>query len=111
MKKRKIIWKKMSSKGYPVRQNHVPQRTCVGCRTTRMKGELVRIVSRPSGSVEIDLSKRSPGRGAYLCPRRECWELGLKKDRLGRSLRTKISSEDYQRLVEYSRTFPKGDSG
>lgn len=107
--------KKMSSKNgskmHPVRQKHVPLRTCVGCRTAKTKGELVRIVSKPSDGVEIDLSKKSPGRGAYLCPRQECWELGLKKDRLGRALRTKISSEDYQRLVEYSHSLSKGDSG
>lgn len=71
----------------------------------------MRVVSKLNGSVEVDLSNKSSGRGAYLCLRRECWEIGLKKDSLGRSLRTKISVEDYQRLLEHSRSFPKGDSG
>ena len=44
----------------------------------------MRIVRTPNGAVEIDLTGKKPGRGAYLCRQRvECWEAApLKKDRL-----------------------------
>lgn len=99
---------KSSFKTQPVGRKHVPQRTCVGCRETKAKRELIRIVCKPSGGIEIDFSGKGPGRGAYLCPKRECWEFGLKKNRLGHALRVKISSEDYQRLLEYSHSLPQG---
>lgn len=48
-----------------------PRRTCVGCRTTRAKPELVRITATPDG-VRIDPDQRLPGRGAYVCPDPRC---------------------------------------
>ena len=71
---------------------HVPQRTCVGCRTTSAKGEFMRIVRTPEGEVEIDSSGKRNGRGAYLCADRACWEEALRKDWLGRALRTSLAS-------------------
>ena len=73
---------------------HIPQRTCVGCRTTDAKRQFVRVVRTPEGTVEVDASGKRNGRGAYLCSQRECWEVALKKDRLARALRTTISAED-----------------
>jgi predicted RNA-binding protein YlxR (DUF448 family) len=81
---------------------HVPQRTCVGCRTTDVKRQFVRIVRTTEGTVEVDASGKRNGRGAYLCAQRECWEEALKKDRLARALRTTISAEDRAKLRAYS---------
>jgi len=44
-----------------------PQRTCVACRTTRDKRDLLRVVRAPDGSVSFDASGKAAGRGAYLC--------------------------------------------
>lgn len=52
---------------------HAPRRTCVGCRTTRAKPELVRIAATPDG-VRVDLDQALPGRGAYVCPHLRCLE-------------------------------------
>ena len=70
----------------PLRPRHVPQRTCVGCRSQLSKRELVRVVRTPAGEVEVDPTGRSPGRGAYLHRDPACWTEGLKKGRLARSL-------------------------
>ena len=51
----------------PLRQRHIPQRTCVGCRTTTAKRQFVRIVRTAAGRVEVDLTGKKAGRGAYLC--------------------------------------------
>ena len=53
---------------------HIPQRTCIACRTVRGKRELVRIVHTEANRVEADATGKKAGRGAYLCRQRECWD-------------------------------------
>lgn len=91
------------------RRKHIPQRSCIACRETKAKRELVRLV-RHQDMVLIDPKGKQPGRGAYLCPFRECWEIGLKGNRLENALRTKLTMENRQMLVEYGRNLPlRGD--
>ncbi len=78
----------------------VPQRTCIACRQVKSKRELIRVVRTPSGSVEMDLTGRKAGRGGYLCRKIDCWETGLKKDRLAYSLKTGIIPEKRKELLE-----------
>jgi predicted RNA-binding protein YlxR (DUF448 family) len=56
---------------------HIPQRTCIGCRTVEAKRELVRIVHTSDGHVVADPTGKRAGRGAYLHKERECWEAAL----------------------------------
>jgi len=49
----------------------VPVRTCVGCRTPREKRALLRVARTPEG-VLADPDARRSGRGAYVCPDRDC---------------------------------------
>ena len=79
-----------------------PQRTCIACRSTTGKRELVRVVRTPQGAVELDLTGKKAGRGAYLCARAECWETGLKKSRLANALKTQLSTDDRRRLSEFA---------
>jgi len=88
------------------RNKHIPQRTCVACRQTKEKKELIRLVRVESGVVEVDISARKSGRGVYLCPKKDCWELALKKNRLEYALRIKLSNDNRQILVEYSNNLP-----
>jgi predicted RNA-binding protein YlxR (DUF448 family) len=85
------------------RSKHLPQRTCIACRQTKDKKELVRLVRDENGAVEVDTSGRKRGRGAYLCRQNLCWQLALKKNRLEYALRTKLSADDRQSLMEYAR--------
>ncbi len=78
---------------------HVPQRTCIACRKTGVKRELVRLVNIPGVQVEVDLTGKKSGRGAYLCPSHTCWENALKTGRLAQSLRTEISPDNKARLL------------
>ncbi len=66
----------------PRPRKHIPQRTCIACGTTKPKRELLRVVRTPQGAVELDAGGKKSGRGAYVCARRSCWELALKKHRL-----------------------------
>jgi len=63
---------------------------------------MVRVIRTPEGSVTADPTGKSAGRGAYLCAKVECWETGLKKGRLERSLKVAISASDAAGLREYA---------
>jgi len=65
-----------------------PQRTCVGCRAVRPKVHLVRVVRTSEGGLRLDLTGKSPGRGAYVCRHEECVESALRRGVLRRALRT-----------------------
>ena len=87
-------------------QRHVPERSCIACREKGAKRELIRLVSC-AGVVEIDHKGKKAGRGAYLCPIRECWDIGLKGNRLEHALRTELILENRQALIEYGKSLPK----
>jgi uncharacterized protein len=76
-----------------------PVRTCVACREEAGKAELVRIVRRPDGSVELDLSGKQAGRGAYLHASRECLEAAQKRRSLDRALRATVPAEVWELLA------------
>ena len=88
-----------------IRTKHVPQRTCVGCRTTGDKRQFVRVVRTPEGTVAPDPSGKLDGRGAYVRERAECWAEALRRDRLGRALRTSVSEADQRELRRYAERF------
>jgi predicted RNA-binding protein YlxR (DUF448 family) len=80
----------------------LPQRTCVACRSTSGKRELIRIVRTPAGGGEVDLTGKKSGRGAYLCRQTACWEQALKKGRLDAALKTKLTPDDKLKLTEFA---------
>lgn len=91
-------------------RKHIPQRTCVGCRQVQAKREMIRIVRTPEGRVEIDPTGKKSGRGAYLHPRRACWERALKDGRLEHALRIEaLREEDRMALVAYAATLPEDE--
>lgn len=76
----------------------VPQRTCVGCRSVRSKRELVRIVRTPDKEVTVDATGKLAGRGAYVCPDKDCLELAYKGKRLERALQQPVPEDVRTRL-------------
>ena len=89
------------------RIKHVPQRTCIGCRTVLAKRELVRLVRTAEG-VQVDNTGKAAGRGAYVHNVRSCWEQALKGP-INHALRTEITTADRQRLMEYMTQLPEGE--
>ncbi len=51
--------------------------------------------------MRADPTGRSNGRGAYLCYRAACWEKGLVRRALERSLRGPVSNDDLDGLKRY----------
>ena len=86
------------------RPRHVPQRTCIACRQTGAKRQLVRIVRTPEARVLIDPTGKRSGRGAYLCDNPACWEAALKRGLLPRALKleTAIAEDDLQTLHTFA---------
>ncbi len=91
------------------RTKHVPERSCISCRSKGPKSELIRIVRAADGGVEIDSRGRMAGRGAYLCRRRECWEAGLKRKRVESALRGPITPERLAELMAMGNALATGD--
>lgn len=77
-----------------------PERLCLGCRESHTKQELIRIVRSPEGEYSVDLTGKKPGRGAYICAKRECLEAAKANRGLERSFRCAIAPEVYQALSE-----------
>jgi len=86
------------------RVKHIPQRTCIGCKTTLAKRELVRVVRTEAG-VLVDPTGKVAGRGAYVHKTRTCWEQALKGS-INHALRVELSAEDRERLTGYMNQLP-----
>ena len=65
-------------------------RSCVACRTSRPKRELVRVHLVPGGRLGVDLGGGS-GRGAYVCPRHLCLEQAVKRGEFARCLKATLA--------------------
>lgn len=83
------------------RRKHVPQRTCVACRQVEGKRQLVRVVRTPAGTIEVDLTGKQNGRGAYLHADPACWDVALKRKALQRALRTELGEADQAALLAF----------
>lgn len=59
------------------------------------------------GGVEVDVSGKKAGRGAYLCRSEECWEVGLKGGRLEHALRLTLTQDNRERLIGYGKSLYK----
>lgn len=77
---------------------HIPQRSCIVCRESKDKSELLRVVRRPDGSVVIDQTGREAGRGAYVCRSGECMQTAIKKRALNRAFKQQLDQSVYDRL-------------
>jgi predicted RNA-binding protein YlxR (DUF448 family) len=79
-------------------------RSCVACRETKPKRELVRVVRVSDDRVEVDRTGKKNGRGAYFCPAVECWELGQKRKTLNHALSMTLSPDNWEELFAYARS-------
>lgn len=81
-------------------QKKIPMRQCLGCREMKPKRELIRAVKSPEGDVSLDFKGKAPGRGAYICPSRECLQKAIKTNALNRAFSMEIPAEVYEELTK-----------
>jgi len=70
----------------------------VACNENKPKNELIRIVKDKEGNIEVDLTGKMNGRGAYICPDDECFIKAKQSKILEKTLKTHISDEIYENI-------------
>ena len=91
-------------KNHKQRVRHIPKRTCVGCRQTLSKRELMRIVKTPEG-IRYDPTGKANGRGAYLHNKAACWEKAMKGS-LANALNASLTEADLEHLQSIINSLP-----
>jgi len=76
-----------------------PQRSCLGCRATSDKRELLRFVLAPDRTLLPDLQARLPGRGAYTCMKGSCLRSAVQKNQFARAFKGEIRCDGADRLT------------
>lgn len=77
-----------------------PARTCMACNEQKDKKELLRIVRSKDGVIEVDLTGKKNGRGAYVCKSEECLNKLIKSKRLDRLFEQEIPDSIYEDIRE-----------
>ncbi len=83
-----------------IQKRKTPLRKCSGCGEMKPKQELIRIVKNKEGEIFLDLTSKSPGRGAYLCHCVECFNMARKARRFEKAFSTKIPEDVFERMEE-----------
>lgn len=78
--------------------NKIVERTCMACNQKKDKRELLRIVRTTEGNVEVDLTGKKNGRGAYICKSEACLNKVIKTKHLERILEKGITDEIYEMI-------------
>ena len=76
----------------------IPMRKCVVTQERFPKKDLIRVVRTPEQTIEIDLTGKKNGHGAYISKCLETLALAKKNKALQRALETEIPDEVYQEL-------------
>ncbi len=74
-------------------------RTCVGCRQTGLRAELIRVIFS-QGKLAFDQEKILPGRGSWLHPKLSCFALAVDRGSFARSFRARMNLENLATLKE-----------
>lgn len=78
----------------------IPLRKCIGCNEMKSKKELIRIVQNKQGEINVDLTGKAHGRGAYICNNKDCFQKINKSKALNRAFQSEIPQEIYEKLVK-----------
>jgi predicted RNA-binding protein YlxR (DUF448 family) len=67
-------------------------------------------VRTPGGNIELDVTGKKNGRGAYVCPTPDCWEKALSGKQIERTLRRPLTEADRDKLITDGKILFKGES-
>ena len=73
-------------------------RRCIACTEQKEKNELIRIVKPKEEDLQIDLTGKKNGRGAYICKDEECLKKVIKSKKLNRTFEIEVKEEFYESL-------------
>ncbi|WP_313756527.1 RNase P modulator RnpM [Tissierella sp.] len=83
-----------------MKKKKVPLRKCIACGEGKPKKELIRVVKSNENEVNIDITGKMNGRGAYICSNLECLELAQKGKKFSRVLEVEITTNIYEELKD-----------
>ena len=75
----------------------------MACGKMRGKEELVLLVALAEEGVGVDVSGKSPGRGAYVCREGECTIDSLQKEKVDSALRRSTTQQEWLALISLIR--------
>lgn len=83
-----------------MKQKKIPLRKCNGCGEQKSKRELIRIVKNANGEINLDLTGKMAGRGAYICPDIECLKKARRSKRIDKAFECTVPEGVYDKLEE-----------
>jgi predicted RNA-binding protein YlxR (DUF448 family) len=90
----------MGQKEQTQKPKKIPMRQCLGCNAHKPKKEMIRVVRLPDGGVVLDLKGKVSGRGAYICPDKNCFKKARKSKRIENTLECEIREDIYDAMEE-----------
>jgi uncharacterized protein len=78
-----------------------PQRSCLGCRASADKGQLLRFVLSPDMEVLPDIDSRLPGRGSYTCLKKTCLITAVNQKQFKRSFKQDVKVMNPDELSDH----------
>ncbi len=81
-------------------EKKLPVRMCIACREQKNKTDLIRIVKNKEGEISLDFTGKKPGRGAYICDKKECILKCIKNRALNKAFDMEISSDIYAKIQQ-----------
>lgn len=73
-------------------------RRCISCGEQKEKNELLRIVKPKDEYLQIDLTGKKNGRGAYICKNEDCLNKVIKSKKIEKNFEIQVSEEFYENL-------------
>ena len=74
----------------------IPMRMCIACNEMKPKKELIRVVHSKEGDISLDLTGKTAGRGAYICPSADCLKKAVKSKRIDKILEVTVPVSVYE---------------
>lgn len=84
-----------------------PERTCMACNNKKEKQDLLRIVKSKEGIIEVDITGKKNGKGAYICKTEECLNKLVKAKRLEKVFKKEINNELYENITSILNSLPE----
>lgn len=82
-----------------MKERKIPLRTCVITKEKLPKKDLLRVVRTPEGSIEVDLTGKLNGHGAYIKKDKDVVLKASKNKALERYLETPIEESVYEKII------------
>ena len=73
-------------------------RRCIACYTSFPQESLLRFTLR-NNAIVPDIEGKNDGRGIYLCNKKECLELAIKKKAFNRICKTNVDPDTIREVV------------